>query len=339
MKKIFVLCCLTLCFWSNSFAQTNQGSNPSSIDIAGPKMQLDGTGVLDAVVVNSGYDPMVPGTYRVTITVEPGKLEIIDPSYITAENPDWSVVSFGPNQLVLVNANGPIDPSEIVGFAIRVNVIAPAVGDAIISLRSSITPGRGFQAGNTDNSADDDIRTGAIALPVKLISFNAVKENTIVALSWSTTEEVNSDRFEVERSINGENWNRIGSVASNNDSNTLKNYGFSDKSPESGENLYRLKMVDRDKTFAYSSIRTVTMDGVVKDLSVYPNPSSDFIRLRDAQNVASVSIVDLNGKTVYATSQVSKGEISVKNLTTGMYTVRIETKGGAQSVQKLVVAR
>jgi hypothetical protein len=188
--------------------------------------------------------------------------------------------------------------------------------------------------------ADDDVRiyTSSV-LPVTLVSFDVQSEGKTAMLNWSTTEESNSSHFEVERSVNGKKWNKIGKVNSHGESTTLRKYNYVDATPVNGENLYRLRMVDLDGTFAYSSIRSVKMEGVGEEMSVYPNPSSDFIKLRDTQNVDAVTIFDLNGKAVYQSGKAVKGEISVKNLATGMYTVRIETKDGAKSVQKLVVAK
>ncbi|WP_254562281.1 T9SS type A sorting domain-containing protein [Dyadobacter diqingensis] len=345
MKKILLLCLLTFSLLSNSFAQTNQGSNPSSIGIDAFDIPLDREGILDVVVANTGYDPMVPGTYRVIIGIQSDQIEFIDPaSYITQDYPDWTVVSVSASQLILVNANGEISPSENVAFAIKVKPTATAVeGTAIISVRSAIAPGKGSQAGNTDNSAADDIASGllniASPLPVTLKSFSAVKENSTSLLNWATTEEVNSDKFDIQRSIKGKEWITIGSVESHNESTKEQNYFFIDSNPLNGENLYRLKMIDRDATFAYSRIRAVSFDKVGEDLSVYPNPSSDFISLRDTDNVSSVSIIDLNGNTVYQSDMVTKKEISVKNLVAGLYSVRINNRDGVQRVQKLVVVR
>jgi hypothetical protein len=173
-------------------------------------------------------------------------------------------------------------------------------------------------------------------LPVKLAFFNVVKESTTALISWATTEEANSDRFEIERSQNGKNWEKIGTVAANGESSDLKHYRLTDDAPQHGENLYRLKMIDMDTKFSYSTVRSITVDA---DIFVYPNPSSDFIRVRDTDKASLVSIIDLNGKTVHKAVVNSKGEISVKNIATGMYSVRVERHDGAKSVHKLVIAR
>ena len=186
------------------------------------------------------------------------------------------------------------------------------------------------------NSGGSVLNVLNVPLPVTLTSFTAQKESTTTFLNWSTTSETNSDRFEVQRSQNGKNWEKIGTVASNGESTALRNYSFTDPKPVTGENLYRLRMVDKDETFAYSRIRSITF-GEVSDLSVYPNPSSDFINIRDYADVKEISILDLKGNTVYQSDTLQTGEVDVRDLLPGIYSVQISRINGVQSAQKIVV--
>jgi len=152
--------------------------------------------------------------------------------------------------------------------------------------------------------------------------------------------ETNSDRFEVEKSLNGKNWNKIGSVASNGESNSLRNYSYVDTNPSNGENLYRLRMVDKDQTFAYSRIQGVKFAGLGEsDLSVYPNPTVDVLKIRDYSQVTKVSIFDMNGRAVLESGATATGEINVRNLTSGIYLVRVSRANGLTSSQKIVVGK
>ena len=343
MKKILISCFLTLSFLSNSFAQaTNQGSNPASISVDAPPVSVGGTGILTVIVGNTGYDPMVPGTYRVAINIPSEQFSFIDPAaYITQNYPDWRVVSVNQSQLVLENTYGEISPSEAVAFDIQLlgsSTASPSVGP--ITARSYVAPGKSSQAGNTDPQPADDIASSVIVLPVTLTSFSAVKEGTIAQLKWATTQETNSDRFEVEHSLTGKAWTKIGTVASNGESTTLKNYTFSHRDPVNGENMYRLKMIDRDETFAYSRIQSVKFAGLGdSDLSVYPNPTVDVLKIRDYSNVTKVSIHDMNGRTVLESGVSTTGEINVRNLTSGIYLVRVSRANGLTSSQKIVVGK
>jgi hypothetical protein len=75
------------------------------------------------------------------------------------------------------------------------------------------------------------------------------------------------------------------------------------------------------------------------DLSVYPNPTVDVLRIRDYSQVTKVSIFDMNGKAVLESGASKTGEISVRNLTSGMYLVRVSRANGLTSSQKIVVGK
>ncbi|MGX5854258.1 T9SS type A sorting domain-containing protein [Dyadobacter jiangsuensis] len=176
-----------------------------------------------------------------------------------------------------------------------------------------------------------------VALPVTLVAFDARKEGTTASLAWSTTAESNSDRFEIERSANGKAWSRIGTVASTGESKVLVKYTFTDAAPLGGDNLYRLKMVDRDETFAYSSIRSVAFDNISNQLA-YPNPARDIVYIQNADHVKNISVIDMNGKTVRETGIAAGGTFRVDGLASGMYLVKVVNKDGAVRSQKIIVA-
>lgn len=178
-----------------------------------------------------------------------------------------------------------------------------------------------------------------VALPVTLVEFDVRKEGSTASLAWSTTAETNSDRFEIERSANGKAWRKIGTVASNGESKVLVKYTFTDASPLNGENLYRLKMIDKDESFAYSSIRNATFDEVSKQL-VYPNPARDVVYIKNAENVKAVSVMDLNGNTLREVAGITQeGTFRVDRLNAGMYIVKVIHKNGLVTSQKIVVAK
>ncbi|WP_342084126.1 T9SS type A sorting domain-containing protein [Dyadobacter sp. OTU695] len=175
------------------------------------------------------------------------------------------------------------------------------------------------------------------ALPVTLISFKAFAEGQTAALSWSTSEETNSDRFDIERSQNGKNWTKIGSLASHKESNVNQYYSFVDAAPLRGENLYRLKMVDLDETFSYSSIANLNFKGVAL---VYPNPvgasQSLTLNVGDWSKVSVVKVVNASGKVVFEASNALLSGISTRNLVAGAYVVQVTHTDGTVSSQRFV---
>jgi hypothetical protein len=175
------------------------------------------------------------------------------------------------------------------------------------------------------------------ALPVKLIEFLATRQEKTAALSWSTSSETNSERFDIERSLDGKHWIRIGDVASQRESSQTESYFFIDQTPLSGENLYRLKMIDADSTFAYSRIQSVVF-GENAELALYPNPLTIgdklHIQTSDPIRINRIEIFDTNGKLVKNTSwQI---EIDMGGLASGFYMVQIRFTDGSTTTHRIV---
>ncbi|MEP6676479.1 MAG: hypothetical protein ABJA78_15060 [Ferruginibacter sp.] len=115
-------------------------------------------------------------------------------------------------------------------------------------------------------------------LPVTITDFTAQCKNNFIQLSWKTQTEQNSDRFDIQRSIDGSGWQKIGSVkAAGNSSNTLL-YNFADHSLNAATYFYRLAEYDADNKFIYSSILKSGC-GSSSLFSVSPNPVSDIAKV------------------------------------------------------------
>jgi len=177
-------------------------------------------------------------------------------------------------------------------------------------------------------------------LPVTLIGLRAsINEGSTVNLDWKTTSEQNSQQFDIQHSIDGKIWNFKGSVDARGESSSTVSYTFTDDKPVSGENLYRLKMIDRDGTFAYSKIegiRVVNFSAVF-----YPNPTSDrlFVNIPDLADVIAVSLKSSSGISVYSATTIPASGIDVKNLDTGIYVIQIFMRDGTCKTHKILVAK
>lgn len=179
------------------------------------------------------------------------------------------------------------------------------------------------------------------SLPVTLIDFSGAKVENTIALKWNTAEEANSDHFDVQRSADGKNWATIGTQKSQGESYQEVNYGYVDKKPGSGDNYYRLKMVDADRTFAYSKIIKVRFDTPALNSEFYPNPVSDILNLKstDWNQVRSVELHSLTGLSVYKSGKTVSKTIDVKNLPVGMYILTITHKNGEVINRKVLINR
>jgi hypothetical protein len=178
----------------------------------------------------------------------------------------------------------------------------------------------------------------ASPLPVTLVTFNVTKENTTANLAWSTTEETNSERFDIEHSLDAKRWTVVGTQKSNGESSILRNYTFPHAIPGKGTNYYRLKMIDMDGTFAYSRTRSIDIDQVL--INVYPNPVADVLIIGTSlTNLSRVQLYNTNGTSVYDSGKNVTDKIAVGNLSGGIYLVRLSYADGTSDTRKIVVKK
>ncbi|MCE7044645.1 SdrD B-like domain-containing protein [Dyadobacter sp. CY312] len=192
-----------------------------------------------------------------------------------------------------------------------------------------------------DNEFNLNVDAGIYnTLPVKLISLTAKKVEEAVQLNWSTSAETNSDHFEIQYSTDAKSWTAIGVVESNKESATVKKYSFVDTRSISGQHFYRLRMVDSDLSFAYSRIVSVQADSEGK-ASVYPNPVSDVLYLKDVTlaSVADVAIFNAAGQMVLHLKSITSEGISLAKLVSGVYTVKVKELNGFVQTMKVVVVK
>lgn len=207
--------------------------------------------------------------------------------------------------------------------------------------------------GTSDLSAGSITTTGSFApdsyvaytfasldtpMPVTLTAFTARAEGKSALLRWTTTEETNSDFFEIQRSLDGKNWVILGRQTSQGESKVLVSYQFTDIKPEIGNNLYRLRMVDKDETFALSSIKTVNFEGGLRRV-VYPNPATDKIFLNSSESISKIRIINTNGVEVYNAAKNFESEISVSGLQNGIHVIELTTVNGSIVTEKILIQK
>ena len=167
------------------------------------------------------------------------------------------------------------------------------------------------------------------ALPVKLLTFNAALNfSQKVDLTWSTTEEMRTSYFVIERSKGDNYFTAIDSVKAVNNGRFTTTYHSTDNFPLSGNNFYRLKIVDVDGHATYSAYVMVRLRDSKAPL-VYPNPAKTFINIaQGSEPVKFVTIYDISGKAMVrlnnkATSNIT--QMAIGNLLRGTYVVEIIT--------------
>lgn len=168
-------------------------------------------------------------------------------------------------------------------------------------------------------------------LPVELLFFKGSVQTQGIELVWATASEQNNQGFEIQRSQDAKSWKNVGFIQGNGTSVNRHDYSFVDESPVSGDNYYRLKQIDFDGTFEYSSIIYVEWTKAKKFVQFYPNPTTDklYYDFSDNANITTVQLTNMFGN-ILKSSDLLKGEISLSDLPDGVYLLIIETDSGKQ---------
>ena len=153
-------------------------------------------------------------------------------------------------------------------------------------------------------------RTASLILPIIIKSFDVVKYNEKAAkLNWVTSLEINSDYFDIERSENGKNWEKIGNVNATENSNVDVAYEFFDNTLPLNRSkdqifYYRLRLTDLDGAFKYSDVRGINFGRLpLGPITIYPNPTTEQVNV-DLSNVnmesgkVDIMVYDLKGQLV-----------------------------------------
>lgn len=140
---------------------------------------------------------------------------------------------------------------------------------------------------------------GSNPLPVELVYFNTTKSGQQVIIDWMTAAEVDLQEFEVEKSYDGFNFQAMQKIKATSATN-LNQYQTIDKAPQTGDNYYRIKMVDADGGVRYSPIAIVSFDQL-NPVAVHPNPIQDNFQLtgKELTGISQIEVYNQVGKRVH----------------------------------------
>lgn len=184
------------------------------------------------------------------------------------------------------------------------------------------------------------------ALPVELVSFTGWNAGAVNQLQWITVTELNSQKFVVEKRIEGGSFTYLSELPAAGNSNQLLTYELSDANPVVGNNYYRLKIIDIDGSFSYSNIINIPVGDVVKNgfNRVYPNPTGGNLNVEinsTASYNTKVSVYDVLGSVVYKQSKsLIKGvnfvQFDFSSFAKGAYIINFTDNTGKSHTTKFV---
>jgi hypothetical protein len=206
-------------------------------------------------------------------------------------------------------------------------------------------------------------------LPVELVSFTALHQNSYVTLNWQTATETNNQGFEVQRkrvfslqsSVGNGDWNDLDFVNGNGTSTEPQTYSFVDENLQTGKFQYRLKQIDFDGTFEYSNVIEVEINAPTR-FSLeqnYPNPfnpstkikytiptlpsSSPLAKGRNEVGFVTLKVYDVLGKEVaslvneYRYAGSYEINFDASELASGVYYYQLKAGDYIETKKMLVV--
>ena len=164
-----------------------------------------------------------------------------------------------------------------VRFQINDGVNPPTVHYGWVKLTMMVSPGGSNYAQIKAYAYETTANTGISSpLPVELTSLNAVVVDNSVRLTWNTATEVNNYGFDVERKSGNSNWTKIGFVNGSGNSNSDKQYSFTDNNVEAGGSYdYRLKQIDLNGQYQYSDVVSINVSAST-EAKLYQNSPNPF---------------------------------------------------------------
>jgi hypothetical protein len=175
--------------------------------------------------------------------------------------------------------------------------------------------------------------TSSNPVPLQLLSFTGKLSDKNILLNWTTANEVNTDYFIIERSINGVSFSNDGTVSSMNNPSIIHNYQYQVKNQANGLNYFRLKMVDKDGKFSYSNIIKI-QTGAVNTFSVLGNPVKDNLSITGLKRGATLALYDNAGKMVLQKNiQDQSFSLDLSFLSSGVYYLKYSNNGSIESKQ------
>jgi len=213
---------------------------------------------------------------------------------------------------------------------------------------SGTTPGAIIYLGFTLETAPQEQITAFMAkaltyfevtLPVTLLDYNATLQNTgVVKLQWQTAAETDNKEFIISRSVDGQQFNVLGRVASFGNTTTGNNYVFNDKKPVNGINYYRLEQKDFDGKKTDLGVRVLNVSLTDNKVDIYPNPTQDIVNVTFVAGIYNqIQLIDINGKIlkqISLSSSTTQTTISLDNLASGTYLLKFN--GNIPLVKKII---
>lgn len=201
-------------------------------------------------------------------------------------------------------------------------------GTNAVSARANLTGAKGW-------TITSDAASGTfcgVVLPVTWLYVNGQLQNNLAFLRWATSSENNTYQFIIEHSVDGIYFSTVGNIAAAGNSTLTKRYEFSQHKPVVGKNFYRIKQIDLDGKFSYSSIVLLKQPTFKTTLIISPNPTQNVVSIYfENDDAKTIELFGINGKLLQS-EQIKAGsnthKIYLDKYSSGVYLLRLQSING-----------
>jgi hypothetical protein len=178
-------------------------------------------------------------------------------------------------------------------------------------------------------------------LPIKFVGFTVTCKNNTALIQWSTSEEINANTYEVERSADGSNWTTIAYVAAIGNSSALSNYSFTDKNLSAKIIYYRIKEVDLDGKTTLTAIKSIRTDvtSIASDIKIASIQNKVLVQFpQEIKGSVVVRFVSMNGQLVdQQTINNPVGQIVLDSKVTGTHVISISNGQDINTAKQVIL--
>ena len=323
---------------------------PGAIEILGDGIdnncngQTDETGIINVFNLINATDETVIQVLNDGDVIGMNNLPSTDLNINVTTNQSVGSIVFTLTGAETQNTNENNAPYALFGDAGgNYNVWNPTMGNYVLTADaySGVGGGGTLEGSVTINFT---IQPTVVSFPVNWLSFEAKETAGQVKLTWETASEQNSSHFVVERSTINAPFKAIGQVEAAGNISQVSSYEMVDATPPAGTHHYRIKQIDFDGQFSYSSMVEIKFKGL-EVLRLFPNPSTtgaplflqgSFPQIKDVK----LSLISSTGKLVWQKDHFllnnQGAELSIPTLSSGIYLLRVQSPDGIR-VLKLMI--
>lgn len=190
-----------------------------------------------------------------------------------------------------------------------------------------------------------NILSVSTVVPVELYHFEVqTTEDGKNQLTWATASETNNEGFDIEKSIDGVRFEKIGFVKGNGTTVEVKKYSFTDEKVTANLTYYRLRQVDTDGSFEYSKIiSALRKSDKFNAISISPNPTSDVLNIvveTKNEDDLELNLLDVFGKVIkQQKTTVQQGlnnkSLDIQDLPNGIYFLQLQ-QGTEKIIRRII---